>query len=632
MKILQKKAKLGIFGHHRIHPTTEETGGEDSENTKEQIGTSYVEHHLTIAEIANVHTNSYIDPECPEKSDGLSTVEARRRLADGGKNIIPKRKSQNDIGLFLKQFLHKFWILLLAAAFISLLTYTVNIFHRHLGSLNLYCSIILIAVVIVMSFISYRQEKETISVAKDFNTLLPEKATVIRDCEEKLIACEELVVGDIVVISSGNRIPADLRILKTNGLMIESSAITGNKMIEEYISDPVDRSVNVYNSKNVAFKGSYCVEGDGIGVVIRTGNYTTLSLLTDYQKSVPTSKSRLHQDLDDFVNFITILAVGMALFFFIIGCIISGFEKILYYFVLGFLVIVVANVPQGLPAVVMSQLAIISRRMAKKNVFIKKPDTIDKLGAATVICTDKKASLTQNSMKVTRLWYNKKEYSTPSEAEQNILNKSGSKISYEKSFIDLLCVMSVCNKAQFEHPSEAFTRVSTKMMLEQKSKNQNAKLTKKFTIITQSGRLSVKEPTEELKGMEEGCKADEWCVAKKGSSKKKKNNLIGMSLEVALLRYVETVTSVEAVRLRFPKLFEIPFNSVRRWQLVISRCQAKPQSADALELLEGLETDKVINVVMMKGAPEEILTKCSHYVLHDELKEIDEDFRNECKV
>uniref|UniRef100_A0AC35GW75 Cation-transporting P-type ATPase N-terminal domain-containing protein n=1 Tax=Panagrolaimus sp. PS1159 TaxID=55785 RepID=A0AC35GW75_9BILA len=178
--VAKKKAKLGIFGHHRIHPTSEETGGEDSENTKEQIGTSYVEHHLTIAEIAN--------------------VEARRRLADGGKNTIPKRKSQNDIGLFLKQFLHKFWILLLAAAFISLLTYTVNIFHRHLGSLNLYCSIILIAVVIVMSFISYRQEKETISVAKDFNTLLPEKATVIRDCEEKLIACEELVVGDIVVI------------------------------------------------------------------------------------------------------------------------------------------------------------------------------------------------------------------------------------------------------------------------------------------------------------------------------------------------------------------------------------------------------------------------------------------------
>uniref|UniRef100_A0A914YVG8 Uncharacterized protein n=1 Tax=Panagrolaimus superbus TaxID=310955 RepID=A0A914YVG8_9BILA len=235
-------------------------------------------------------------------------------------------------------------------------------------------------------------------------------------------------------------------------------------------------------------------------------------------------------------------------------------------------------------------------------------------------------------MKVTRLWYNRKEHSIPSEAEQNILNKSGSKTFYEKSFIDLLCVMSVCNKAQFEHPSESFTRVSTKMLLEQKTKSQNAKLTKKFTIITQSGRLSVKEPTEDLKGMEEGKKPDDyWNVTKKGSSKKKKNNLIGMSLEVALLRYVETVTSVEAIRPRFPKLFEIPFNSVRRWQLVIARCQAKPQSVDALELLEDLQNDQVINVVMMKGAPEEILAKCSHYVLHDELKEIDEDFRNECK-
>ena len=153
-----------------------------------------------MAEIANVHANSYIDSENPEKSDGLSTVEARRRLADGGKNNIPVRKSQNDLSLFLKQFLHKFWLLLLAAAVISLLTYTVDIFHGNLKSLNLYCSIILIVVVIMMSFVSYRQEKETISVAKDFNTLMPEKTTVIRDCEENLIACEELVVGDVVVI------------------------------------------------------------------------------------------------------------------------------------------------------------------------------------------------------------------------------------------------------------------------------------------------------------------------------------------------------------------------------------------------------------------------------------------------
>ena len=129
-----------------------------------------------------------------------------------------------------------------------------------------------------------------------------------------------------------------------------------------------------------------------------------------------TPKSRLHEDLDQFVNFISCVAVGMAFFFFVIGCIISKFQNVLYYFVYGFLIIVVANIPQGLPAVVMSQLAIISQRMAKKHVFIKKLDAIDKLGAATVICTDKKASLTLNSMKVVRLWYNRAEHHSKSHA------------------------------------------------------------------------------------------------------------------------------------------------------------------------------------------------------------------------
>ena len=148
---------------------------------------------------------------------------------------------------------------------------------------------------------------------------------------------------------------------------------------------------------------------------------------------------------------------------------------------------------------------------------------------------------------------------------------------------------------------------------------------------TQSGRLSVKEPTEDLKSMEEGYKPDDWTVSH-GSSKRRKHNLIGTPLEVALLRHVETVTSVEAFRLRYPKLFEIPFNAVRRWQLVVARCQAKPQSPDAMEILDELDETKVMNIVMMKGAPEVILAKCSHYLMNDELRVIDDEFRNECQV
>uniref|UniRef100_A0A914PBZ4 Cation-transporting P-type ATPase C-terminal domain-containing protein n=1 Tax=Panagrolaimus davidi TaxID=227884 RepID=A0A914PBZ4_9BILA len=356
-----------------------------------------------------------------------------------------------------------------------------------------------------------------------------------------------------------------------------------------------------------------------------------LASLADLQTTVTTTKSRLHQDLDNFVNFISCAAVGMAFFFFIVGIIVSKFHNILYYFVYGFLIIVVANIPQGLPAVVMSQLAIISQRMAKKNVFIKRLDAIDNLGAATVICTDKKASLTQNSMKVSKVWYDRKECATHSEHEQHIFSKRIMKTDLEKSFVELLLTMTVCNKAQYEnHINEGMTRVSTKLALEQKAKNQQAKLHKKFTVITQSGLLTIKEPTENFVSLEAGLKSNEMYPSTPIGNQKK-HKIIGSPIESALMKYIETVTSVEALRVRYPKLFEIPFNSVRRWQLVISRCQVSSQSPDAIGLAENVKNGQIINVVMMKGAPEVILSKCSHYLLNDELKVIDDEFVEECK-
>lgn len=147
------------------------------------------------------------------------------------------------------------------------------------------------------------------------------------------------------------------------------------------------------------------------------------NIATNLQTSTPASaQSLLHSEISKFVQFISIIALSMAVIFFLIGIVVARyvhmcsillatspvthvwqfrFENILYHFVTGFLIIVVANVPQGLPAMVMSQLAIIARRMAKKNVFIKKLDVIDELGATSVICTDKSGTLTQNLMLLT---------------------------------------------------------------------------------------------------------------------------------------------------------------------------------------------------------------------------------------
>ena len=393
---------------NKVSPTDEEA----PEVRRQVLGNSYVEHHLTITEILDVYPDSFIDPECPERSDGLSTIEARKRLKDGGKNVIKAPRGPSNVKLFAKQFLYKFWILLLGAAFLSLLTYFIHIYHGNYETLNLYCAIILIGIVVCMSFLSFWQEKKTIRVVSNFQNLFPQNCFVFRDCEERQVACEELVVGDLVNIRCGQRIPADIRIIQSNGLKIESSAITGDMKPNDYTDEPAAPHVSVFEARNVAFKGSYCVEGDGIGVVIRTGQYTVLGNITEFHARIKPTESLLHQEIAKFVQFISIIAVTMAVVFFIIGCVVAKFENILYHFITGFLIIIVANVPQGLPAMVMSQLAIIARRMGKKNVYIKKLDIIDELGAATVICTDKTGTLTQNLMQLTDMWYNKRHYSS----------------------------------------------------------------------------------------------------------------------------------------------------------------------------------------------------------------------------
>ncbi|KAE9552572.1 hypothetical protein FO519_004229 [Halicephalobus sp. NKZ332] len=620
---------------HKVRPADEEA----PEARRQVLGNSYVEHHLTISEIVDVYPDSFIDVEYPDRSDGLSTVEARKRLKDGGMNIIKAPKGHSNVKLFAKQFLYKFWILLLGAAFLSLLTYFIHIYHGNYETLNLYCAIILIAIVVCMSFLSFWQEKKTMRVVSNFQSLLPQNCFVFRDCEERQVPCEELVVGDLVSIRCGQRVPADIRILKSNGLKLESSAITGDLKANDYTNEPAAPHVSVFEARNVAFKGSYCVEGDGTGVVIRTGQYTVLGNITEFHTRIKPTESLLHQETAKFVQFISIIAVSMAVIFFIIGCVVAKFENILYHFITGFLIIIVANVPQGLPAMVMSQLAIIARRMGKKNVYIKKLDIIDELGAATVICTDKTGTLTQNFMQLTDMWYNKRHFSIHGEIKQAHMKsiKQMAKRELERPIPELLSVMSVCNKAQFERTRRSFKRVSTKLALERSNREMmnSAKLTKKFTVVDQSGHESVRDPTWELSKIREQTDEENETnhddeIDLPQSTIKRRNDIIGSPSDVALLRYVEMNTSVEGIRQRFQTLFEVPFNSVRRWQKVIVRCLATPQSPDAQELPD-LEQNECMYLVMMKGAPEVILSQCKRYAFNDELHEITEEFRESCQ-
>uniref|UniRef100_A0A183C2C6 Cation_ATPase_N domain-containing protein n=1 Tax=Globodera pallida TaxID=36090 RepID=A0A183C2C6_GLOPA len=648
------------FGRKKVWPAKDAA----ESRLRDSLSSSYVEHHLALDELRDVHPDSFIDVNSPEKSDGLSSEEAKKRLLDGGANVLAPPKRISNLKLFAKQFLYKFWLLLMGAALCTIFAYFIHLYHGTDELLNLYCAFILIVIVVVMSFMSFWQERKAIQVLYDLALHMPSNisailtfklihspffyCSVIRDCEEKSLQADKLVVGDVIIIRSGQQVPADIRILQSNGVKIEASAITGEPQPVDYTHEPAAAHISLFDARNVALRGCYCTEGEAVGLVIRTGKYTMLGNFTHLQSTVKLTETLLQKEIAKFVQFISIIALSMGVIFFLIGCIVTK----------------VANVPQGLPAMLISQMAIIARRLAKKNL-----DVIDELGAATVIAADKTGTLTQNLMILTDMWYNRRYFSGgPCELNKThikMLKHSAQRKELEKPLPELLSVMCMCNKAHFERTRRSLRRVSTQRALERELREFKiaSRQTKTFTVVNQSGHESVCVPSNNnLSQMEASMTGDgqiddpeRW-----PTPRKRTNDLIGSPSEVALLRYVEVVASVEGIRNRYKICVEIPFNSVRRWQLVVVRCLANisGQSQPKDTIKTGLKFGEFLTpsssfersfdekaakkeadtagesefVVMIKGAPEVILSRCSEVAMADGLQLITEEFRNECQI
>uniref|UniRef100_A0A1I8EZ87 Cation_ATPase_N domain-containing protein n=1 Tax=Wuchereria bancrofti TaxID=6293 RepID=A0A1I8EZ87_WUCBA len=610
---------------------------------RDNLVESFVEHHLTVEQIKDIYIDSKIHSQYPERSDGLSSIEARKRLRDGGANVIECPRKISNVKLFLRQFLYRLWLLLLGAAVLSLATYIIHLMHGNNEPVNLYCTLILILIVILMCFVTFYQEKQTLQVISDLKAVLPTSCIVIRDCKKQQVPEEELVTGDLVVISAGAIIPADMRILQSNGLKIETSAITGDKEAYDYTHEAVTTYPSVFEARNVAFKGSFCLEGDGIGIVVRTGKYTVLGYIINIRQQVSKTRSKLKMEIDEFVNFISILALIMATVFFMFGSIINNFQNVLDHFIIGFLIIIVANVPQGLPAMVISQLAIIGRRLASKNVYIKKLDIIDELGATTVVATDKTGTLTQNMMVLTDLWYNRKHQPSHNYVNsQSVLDMNCPKPACEQPLSDIFVVMSVCNRAHFEcvrsskyltSKKEAQMKISAKM-------SNMGQVSKRFTVLNSvTGKptmvFSMQNNEVETKDV---CRIDDIQQANEVQCESNNifehNHIYGSPSDVALLRYVEMFSSVEKIRMNYITVLDMPFNSVRRYHLVIAR--------DVTELSEMEKDEERMNqsnngggamfVMMIKGAPEVVLKYCNYLQVDKECLPIDQELRQECQA
>jgi Ca2+-transporting ATPase len=329
---------------------------------------------------------------------GLTREEAAARLTRYGRNKLPKAKKRPLIFRFLEQFTAIFAVLLEVAAGFTFVAYFVQTPHD-VGNLQL--AVAILCVVLLNAIIGFFQEYSAERTAEALQALVPRASRVIRDGERVEVSAEELVPGDIVVLEPGDAISADARLVAANDLSVNNVALTGESDPVARTDDPVSETTDLIEARNCVYMGTSVVNGTGKGVVFATGLHTEFGRIFQLTAEVVEEKSPLQRQISNMAKRVAVAAIvlGVALFALRAG---TG-SKIVDAFILA-MGIMVALVPEGLPATLSVSLAIGVRRMARRNALIKRLVSVETLGSTTVICTDKTGTLTKAEMTVQALW------------------------------------------------------------------------------------------------------------------------------------------------------------------------------------------------------------------------------------
>ncbi|KAJ3062449.1 hypothetical protein HDU98_001691, partial [Podochytrium sp. JEL0797] len=360
------------------------------------------EHLMSISEVAAKY-NVSISEEKPGDSQGLSPAEAAKRLLEYGPNCLTPPKKRHWLLRFLDILFSLFNFMLILsgiACYILLgIDYSANYQNTYLGA-------ILLGVAVMNAIIEFYQEQKSAAILESFLNLIPSQCYVIRAGQTQQISAKELVLGDVVVVRSGDKIPADLLIIGSTELKVDNSSLTGE-------ADPQERSKknthqNTLEATNLAFNGTLAVVGNGFGIVIRTGDNTVIGQIASLTANEERRHSPLSVEIESFVKLIASIAAVTAIIFFIISMTAknAGISNSLNFAIGTF----VSFVPEGLPATVTMLLSIAAARMAKREVLCKDLQGVETLGAITLLATDKTGTLTRNQMTLTFMWTGLKLY------------------------------------------------------------------------------------------------------------------------------------------------------------------------------------------------------------------------------
>ncbi|MBR7631454.1 cation-transporting P-type ATPase [Aeromonas popoffii] len=316
--------------------------------------------------------------------NGLESNEAQRRLNLYGQNKLPEPEGKSAFVRFISHFKDMLVYVLLAAAIATaFLGHWVDTW-------------VIVGVVVLNAIVSFVQEGKAETALAGIRNMLSSRAQVLRDHKWDEINADELVVGDIVRLKSGDRVPADLRLMEATGLRIEESALTGESVPADKGTAAMATDSPLGDRSCMAYSGSMVSAGRGVGVVTAIGALTEIGQISRMITEVETLDTPLTKQMDRFSKSLAWVVLSMLALMLIIGVLFHG-QGIAEVFMaaIGF---AVAAIPEGLPTILTITLAIGVQRMARRNAITRKLTAVETLGAITVICSDKTGTLTRNEM------------------------------------------------------------------------------------------------------------------------------------------------------------------------------------------------------------------------------------------
>ena len=329
---------------------------------------------------------------------GLSSKQVEEKQQNVGFNELKARKKKSLIVKFLEQFKDFMIIVLIIAAIVSGI---VGILEGE----GITDTIIILIVVIVNAIIGVAQENKAEKSLEALQKLSAHASKVIRNGKIIVIPSRELVPGDVVVLETGDYVPADLRIIEAVNLKSQESALTGESVPVEKIIDTINEEVGIGDRTNMLFSSSLITYGRGKGIVVETGMNTEVGKIAEIINSSEEGTTPLQEKLNKLGKILGIAALAICVVIFIIG-LLYGKEPI--HMFMTAVSLAVAAIPEGLAAVSTIVLAIGVQRMVKKNAIVKRLPAVETLGSASVICSDKTGTLTQNKMTVQKIYVDNK--------------------------------------------------------------------------------------------------------------------------------------------------------------------------------------------------------------------------------